>query len=70
MDYIMQLMHKGARIVQNRMRQYEYTEFTVCEDDNNGNHIVEYYKVCAGVTIKSVRFTFSQKWRVIAIKKY
>jgi hypothetical protein len=68
MDYIMQLMHKGARIVKIRMYQYGYSECGVYED--NDNHIVEYHKDSAGVTIKSVKFTFSPKWRVIAIKKY
>lgn len=60
------LLNKGAKTVQNFMKRNNY--ITVCDYEKDGNTIVEFAKVCAGVSVKNVIITFSKKWRVIDIK--
>lgn len=63
----MDLMHKGVKKVANVMRKNGF--IIACDYDNGENHIVEFSKVAAGITIKSVVITFSKCWKVIDFKE-
>ena len=60
------LLNKGAKTVQKFMKRNNY--ITVCDYEKDGNTVVEFAKVCAGVSVKNVIITFSEKWRVIDVK--
>lgn len=60
------LLRKGARYVSQYMLRNGYV--TAWEyEDSNGNYVVMYSLIAAGVVIKSVEITFSPNWRVIKV---
>jgi hypothetical protein len=60
------LLNKGTKKVQDFMKRNNY--ITVCDYEKDGNTVVEFAKVCAGVSVKNVIIIFNEKWRVIEIK--
>lgn len=60
------LLHKGVKTVQNTMRCRGYIVAYDYEDGDN--HVVEFAKVAAGITVKSVTIIFNSNWRVTEVK--
>ena len=65
---ITNLLNKGTKTVFNTMKRNGY--IISFEDENGNNHIIEFAKTHAGVTIKNVSVTFSSSWRVIDVKEW
>ena len=42
--------------------------YAVCDYEDNDNTVVEFARVCAGVTVESVVITFNSNWRVISVR--
>lgn len=65
---ITNLLNKGTKAVSSIMKKNGYVISSIYEDGNN--HIIEFAKTHAGVTIKNISVTFSSSWRVIDIKEW
>lgn len=63
---MMNLIHKGVKTVQNTMKKNGY--IVACDYEDGDNTVVEFAKIAAGITIKSVTVVFSPAWRVIEVK--
>ena len=59
------LLRKGDKYVANYMRKNGF--IVSCDYEDGDNYVVEFAKVTAGVTIKSVIITFNSNWRVINV---
>lgn len=60
------LLHKGVKTVQNTMKRGGY--IVACDYEDGDNYVVEFAKVAAGVTVKSVTIIFNSNWRVTEVK--
>lgn len=60
------LLRKGVKYVANYMKRNGF--ITVCDYEDNDNTVVEFARVCAGVTVESVVITFNSNWRVISVR--
>ena len=60
------LLRKGVKYVANYMKRNGF--ITVCDYEDNDNTVVEFAKVCGGVTVESVVITFNSNWRVISVR--
>ena len=65
---ITNLLNKGTKTVFNTMKRNDYIVSSEYENDNN--HIIEFAKTHAGITIKNVIVIFSSSWRVIDVKEW
>lgn len=65
---ITNLLNKGTKTVFNTMKRNDY--IVSSEYENSNNHIIEFAKTHAGITIKNVTVIFSSSWRVIDVKEW
>lgn len=60
------LLNKGSKKVAQWSKRNGY--IVACDYEQGENYVVEFAKVCAGITIESVTVVFSSKDRVIEVK--
>ena len=61
-----ELLHKGHKVVAQWARRNGYV--VAYAYDEGDNTAVEFSKVTAGVTVKSLTVVFNNKWRVIEVR--
>lgn len=61
-----ELLNKGHKKVAQWIRRNNYIE--VYNYEENGNTIIEFAKIGAGITINSVIIVFNKNWKVIEVK--
>ena len=60
------LLRKGVKYVENYMKRNGF--ITVYDYEDNDNTVVEFARICGGVTVESVVITFNSNWRVISVR--
>lgn len=61
-----ELLNKGYKKVAQWVKKNSYV--FVCDYEENENTVVEFAKVNAGITTKSVIVVFNKNWKVIEIR--
>ena len=61
-----ELLHKGYKAVAQWARRNGYV--VACDYEEGENTGVEFSKVAAGVTVKSLTVVFNNKWRAIDVR--